>query len=153
MDISAYLGLATRTEITASQSVVSAESAESETPKMAQAAITSADSVEGIFSALEAFINEDLVGQVKGVFSFNVKGEPEPYYVDLKNGSGACGKGKPPKGNPDVTLSMDKDTFMKMFAGQLNPTNAFMAGKLTLKGDLPVAMKLDRLMSQMRSKL
>lgn len=48
---------------------------------------------------------------------------------------------------------MDKETFMKMFSGTLNPTNAFMAGKLSLKGDLPVAMKLNRLMSQMRSKL
>lgn len=73
--------------------------------------------------------------------------------MDLKNGAGACGKGKPPKENPDVTLTMDKETFMKMFSGTLNPTNAFMAGKLSLKGDLPVAMKLNRLMSQMRSKL
>ncbi|XP_022685780.1 hydroxysteroid dehydrogenase-like protein 2 isoform X2 [Varroa jacobsoni] len=120
---------------------------------MAQATIASADSVEGVFSALEAFINEDLVKLVKGVFSFVVKGEPEPFWVDLKNGAGACGKGNPPKENPDVTLTMDKETFMKMFSGTLNPTNAFMAGKLSLKGDLPVAMKLNRLMSQMRSKL
>lgn len=41
---------------------------------MAQATIASADSVEGVFSALEAFINEDLVKLVKGVFSFVVKG-------------------------------------------------------------------------------
>lgn len=73
------------------------------------------------------------------------------YFVDLKNGSGSCGKGKPAK--VDVTMTLDKDTFMKMFAGQLNPTNAFMSGKLSLKGDLPVAMKLERLMGQMRSKL
>ena len=84
---------------------------------------------------------------------FHPSGEPEPFFVDLKNGSGSCGKGKPPKGNPDVTLSMDKSTFMQMFTGKLNPTNAFMGGKLSLKGDLPVAMKLDRLMGQMRSKL
>jgi len=148
MDLSTYLGMATRTEVPDV-----APAAPTLQPEMAQAALANADSVEGIFAAIEAFITDDLVKQVKGVFCFEVKGEPEPFFVDLKNGSGSCGKGKPPKGNADVTLSMDKTTFMQMFTGKLNPTNAFMGGKLSLKGDLPVAMKLDRLMGQMRSKL
>jgi len=154
MDISSYLGMTTRTE--SSREALEAQTtapASSEANGNMAAALANVETVEGIFSAIEAFISEDLVKQVKGVFCFDVKGEPEPFYVDLKNGSGSCGKGKPPKGNPDVTLSMDKSTFMQMFTGKLNPTNAFMGGKLSLKGDLPVAMKLDRLMGQMRSKL
>jgi len=115
--------------------------------------VANADSIEGIFRAMSAFLSEDLVKQVKGVFLFDIKGEPLPYYVDLKNGNGSCGTGKPPKGNPDVTLTMQKETFLQLFSGKLNATTAFMGGKLSLKGDLPVAMKLDRLMSQMKSKL
>ena len=38
------------------------------------AALANVESVEGIFSAIEAFINEDLVKQVKGIFCFDVKG-------------------------------------------------------------------------------
>ena len=38
------------------------------------AALANVETVEGIFSAIEAFVNEDLVKQVKGVFCFDVKG-------------------------------------------------------------------------------
>ncbi|SEQ99634.1 SCP2 sterol-binding domain-containing protein [Thalassovita taeanensis] len=42
----------------------------------------------------------------------------------------------------DVTLTADADTFEAMMAGDLNPTAAFMSGKLTLDGDMGMAMKL-----------
>lgn len=42
----------------------------------------------------------------------------------------------------DVTLSADADTFQEIFDGELNPTSAFMTGKLTVEGDMGMAMKL-----------
>jgi putative sterol carrier protein len=42
----------------------------------------------------------------------------------------------------DVTLSADADTFQEIFDGELNPTSAFMTGKLTIDGDMGQAMKL-----------
>ncbi|MFY9212970.1 MAG: SCP2 sterol-binding domain-containing protein [Aestuariivita sp.] len=42
----------------------------------------------------------------------------------------------------DVTLSADADTFRSILDGDLNPTSAFMSGKLTVDGDMGVAMKL-----------
>ncbi len=42
----------------------------------------------------------------------------------------------------DVTLSADVDTFRAIFDGDINPTNAFMTGKLTVDGDMGMAMKL-----------
>ena len=42
----------------------------------------------------------------------------------------------------DVTLTADADTFEAMMVGDLNPTAAFMSGKLTLDGDMGMAMKL-----------
>ncbi len=42
----------------------------------------------------------------------------------------------------DVTLSADADTFQEIFDGELNPTSAFMTGKLTIDGDMGLAMKL-----------
>ena len=42
----------------------------------------------------------------------------------------------------DVTLSADADTFRAIFEGDLNPTSAFMTGKLSVDGDMGVAMKL-----------
>ncbi|MEL6839763.1 MAG: SCP2 sterol-binding domain-containing protein [Pseudomonadota bacterium] len=42
----------------------------------------------------------------------------------------------------DVTLSADTETFKAILDGELNPTTAFMTGKLTVDGDMGQAMKL-----------
>lgn len=42
----------------------------------------------------------------------------------------------------DVTLSADVDTFKSILEGDLNPTAAFMTGKLSVDGDMGLAMKL-----------
>lgn len=42
----------------------------------------------------------------------------------------------------DVTLTADADTFEAILTGDLNPTSAFMTGKLTIDGDMGLAMKL-----------
>ncbi len=40
-----------------------------------------------------------------------------------------------------------------MFKGELNPAQAFMGGQMKIKGDIMVAMKLEKLMKKMKSKL
>lgn len=42
----------------------------------------------------------------------------------------------------EVTLTADADTFRAILGGELNPTLAFMSGKLKLDGDMGTAMKL-----------
>ncbi len=42
----------------------------------------------------------------------------------------------------DVTLNADADTFQSILSGDINPTSAFMTGKLSVDGDMGMAMKL-----------
>ncbi|ANP38300.1 sterol carrier family protein [Phaeobacter gallaeciensis] len=42
----------------------------------------------------------------------------------------------------DVTMSADAETFEAILSGELNPTSAFMTGKLSVDGDMGTAMKL-----------
>lgn len=42
----------------------------------------------------------------------------------------------------DVTLTADADTFEQILSGDINPTGAFMSGKLTIDGDMSAAMRL-----------
>lgn len=42
----------------------------------------------------------------------------------------------------DVTLTADADTFQEILSGELNPTSAFMGGRLKLDGDMGTAMRL-----------
>jgi putative sterol carrier protein len=40
-----------------------------------------------------------------------------------------------------------------MAKGEIKPTNAFMSGKLKIKGNIAVAMKAEKLFGQRKSKL
>jgi putative sterol carrier protein len=51
----------------------------------------------------------------------------------------------------DCTISVSKDDFLRLAQGQLDPTMAFMQGKLKVNGDMGVAMKLQPLLSKARS--
>lgn len=42
----------------------------------------------------------------------------------------------------DVTLSASPETFRSLFEGELNPTAAFMTGRLSVDGNMGLALKL-----------
>ena len=50
----------------------------------------------------------------------------------------------------DCTIIMSKDDFEQMGQGKLDPTMAFMQGKLKINGDMGVAMKLQPLLAKAR---
>ncbi|MEM8570671.1 MAG: SCP2 sterol-binding domain-containing protein [Pseudomonadota bacterium] len=47
----------------------------------------------------------------------------------------------------DCTLHASRDTFEGLLAGDINPTSAFMTGKLKVEGNMGVAMKLGSLLA------
>ncbi|MGG7645522.1 SCP2 sterol-binding domain-containing protein [Rhodovulum sp. YNF3179] len=49
-------------------------------------------------------------------------------------------------GEADCTLSADAETFEAILDGELNPTTAFMSGKLSVDGDMGTAMRLGSLL-------
>ncbi|KAK5851455.1 hypothetical protein PBY51_023008 [Eleginops maclovinus] len=105
--------------------------------------------IENTFDAIKAVINEDVVKMTQGIYQFDLSGENAGvWFLDLKSGAGGAGQGQPPV-KADVVMTMDSADFNKMFAGQLKPTLAFMGGKLRIKGDMALALKLEQLMSRM----
>lgn len=46
----------------------------------------------------------------------------------------------------DCTISITMEDFQSMSAGELDPTSAFMMGKLKVDGDMSIAMKLQGLL-------
>ncbi len=47
----------------------------------------------------------------------------------------------------DVTLTASADTFKAIMDGEQNPTAAFMTGKLSVDGDMGLAMKLSSVLA------
>lgn len=50
-------------------------------------------------------------------------------------------------GDADCTISGSIDTFKDLFDGELDPTAAFMTGKIKIDGDMGMAMKLSSLLA------
>lgn len=109
--------------------------------------------IEGLFQKIEASLSEEVVSKTNAIFHFNVKGDEEgQWFLDLKSGSGRCGRGDGGV-QADAILTMDSKNFFDMFAGKIKATTAFMTGKLKISGDLNKAMKLEKLMASLKSKL
>ncbi|NXE27884.1 HSDL2 protein, partial [Ardeotis kori] len=105
------------------------------------------------FRVIQGAMSEEYVRMTQGVFQFELSGDGGgTWYIDLKTKGGSTGCGKPPV-TADVVMSMSSDDFVKMFTGKLKPTMAFMSGKLRIKGNMALAIKLEKMLSQLNSKL
>ncbi|NXY72718.1 HSDL2 protein, partial [Glareola pratincola] len=105
------------------------------------------------FRVIQGAMSEEYVRTTQGVFQFELSGEEGgTWYIDLKTKGGSAGFGKPPV-TADVVMNMSSADFVKMFTGKLKPTLAFMSGKLRIKGNMALAIKLEKMLTQLNSKL
>jgi len=102
-----------------------------------------------VFATLTKQISEspDLVKSVAGIFQFDITGGPggksQTWTVDAKTGKGSVTVGKPAASDCVITIS--DDDFVGLMTGQLNSQTLFMQGKLKIKGNVGIAMKLNKL--------
>lgn len=104
------------------------------------AAPTALKSAE-LFRLIGAAVAADgpaLAKKVNGVIQFVIT-PGGAWHLDLKSASPAVSAGEK---KADVTITVSDDDFVAIATGKLNPQQAFMKGKLKLKGNMALAMKL-----------
>jgi putative sterol carrier protein len=89
---------------------------------------------EIVARAVEALTERLAGGGFDGVAKFVIAGEG----ALVIDSAGVRAADEP----ADVTLTADADTFESILAGDLNPTSAFMSGRLAIDGDMGAAMRL-----------
>jgi putative sterol carrier protein len=87
-----------------------------------------------IITEAVARLREKMPGGFDGIARFDIDDEGSI----LIDGSGV----RAGAGEADVALAADADTFRAILEGDLDPTAAFMSGRLRIEGDMGAAMRL-----------
>ncbi|KAF6133138.1 stomatin like 1 [Phyllostomus discolor] len=107
---------------------------------------------EGLLTTLQPYLSETLVSQVGACYQFNVilpSGTQSVYFLDLTTGQGRVGRGVP-DGIPDVEVEVAEADLRALLCRELRPLGAYMSGRLKVKGDLAVAMKLEAVLRTLK---
>lgn len=88
-----------------------------------------------ILNAAVTALNEKLAdSDLSGTIKIEIDDEGS---IMVADGGAAVGDG-----DAECTLGADAETFQGMLSGDVDPTSAFMSGKLRVDGDMGVAMQL-----------
>jgi 3-hydroxyacyl-CoA dehydrogenase/3a,7a,12a-trihydroxy-5b-cholest-24-enoyl-CoA hydratase len=145
--------MAPTTKPAAKAGAASTSSSSSSSPSTS---LKSAPIFEGIRAAVDAS-GADLVKKVNGVIQFTVTtGSPAgptvaTYVLDLKKGAGSLKEGAPAAGTKvDLVLTLTDDDLLALGTGELNAQAAFMKGRLKIKGNMGLALKVGTVMEAAR---
>jgi putative sterol carrier protein len=100
---------------------------------------------EKVTKAAEA--NPGVATASDAIFQFNISGDEAGVYVlDLTSGKTSDFLSREPHANAGAKISVSSEDWLSMLDGSLDPMAAFMGGKITIDGDLNLAMNLPKLM-------
>ena len=100
-----------------------------------------ADSVQEFFDGLAAGVDESKTAGMSNSYFFDIDGAGK-WVVAVEDGKVYVSEGE---GEADTTIKTTEENFLSITRGELNPTTAYMTGKLKIKGDMGAAMKLQKL--------
>ena len=107
-------------------------------------------SVDRLFKKFETLVTDQIKNELNALLEFQISGKS--WFMNAKSD-------EPLKistdslGEPTVSLITDEDTFIKMLNGKTPSASAYMQGKLKIKGNLQVALKLEKLFKKARQDL
>ena len=97
--------------------------------------------VKETFDAMAGRFRSDKAAGVNATIQYEISGDQGGNWnAVIKDGQCAVNAGVAP--NPTLTLTMSAQDWLDMAGGKLSGQMAFMSGKLKLKGDMGLAMKI-----------
>lgn len=106
--------------------------------------------VEEILQKIEGKVQEypEVIEGLNATYMFHITGEDGgEYSVTFSDKKAEINKGETDKADCKVTINVDN--FKKMIQGNLNATTAFMTGKIKVKGNMGLALKLESILKKL----
>jgi len=102
-------------------------------------------SPDQIVEAMPQYLIPEKAGSTKATIVFDLSGaDAGKWWVKIHDGTAESGKGDATDA-PNLTLQADSGDWVKIMTGALDGTSAFMQGKLKIKGDMGLAIKMQTL--------
>ena len=102
--------------------------------------------VKETFDLMSSRFKPDKAAGVNAVIQYDITGEGGgSWHATIKDGKCAVGPGAAT--SPNLTLTISGQDWLDMLAGKVSGQMAFMSGKLKLKGDMGLAMKIGGMFS------
>jgi putative sterol carrier protein len=106
----------------------------------------SVDTMRDLVAGMAVSLDPKEANNLKAVIQFCVNGdEPATYYLDIAGGRCRAYEGEHP--TPTLTINTPADVWMAISRGEMNGATAMMAGKYTVKGNMALLMRLNKLFS------
>ncbi|MCL4879240.1 MAG: SCP2 sterol-binding domain-containing protein [Anaerolineae bacterium] len=102
-----------------------------------------ATTVDEVFARMGEVFKADKAAGMDAVFQFDLSGDNGgQYWIKVMDGAFESGQGQ--HENPSVTLLASADDYIKIANGDMAAMSAFMSGKLKVKGEMGLALKLQQ---------
>ncbi|KAJ1941231.1 hypothetical protein EC988_006817, partial [Linderina pennispora] len=116
------------------------------------------DELTAVLNSFSAEERKKEVTKTKAVYAFEVTnsdGQKHYFVVDLKQAGkvtdgtteAAAAKGQP---KPDISITLTDETFVKISEGKTTAAGEFMSGKVKIKGNMMLGMKLEPLLKRFK---
>ena len=94
-----------------------------------------------VIEAMPSLFQPDKAGNTNATIQFDLSGDQAgKWYLTVADGHASASEGQVEK--PNLTFLADGRDVVKIFTGKMDPTAAFMSGKLKIKGDMGLAMRM-----------
>jgi multimeric flavodoxin WrbA/putative sterol carrier protein len=104
------------------------------------------ETLRDMIAGMALVLNPKEAGDLEAVIQFNVTGsEPGHYFLTIAQGRCTAYDGEHPR--PTLTLNTPAEVWMAINRGELNGATAMMTGKYSIKGNLGLLMRFNKLFS------
>lgn len=100
--------------------------------------------ISELFELMPSRLNAEAASGMTKTIQWNITGEENGVWAfQIDNGAGRTIPGGIE--NPDITFTVSEKNWLAIAEGRLDSMKAFMTGKLKVKGDMTIAVKLPQL--------
>ena len=100
--------------------------------------------IKDVMTDMPSVFKPDAAKGMKAVYQFDLTGDNGgKYSLAIDDGQLTVGDGT--HASPNITITMSANDYLDMVNGKLNPQMAFMGGKLKIKGDMSLALKMQQI--------